>query len=135
MSAHSGSRSGQNQNNWGESRDQLSTGPAQEQHVPVRGFNAAEAKAALKRNSREPKPFFYKPGGKDTNRSGPWGSKPNTMANGKDFFLELRKQITNLRQVDARNHRRHDYQANIQRQLGPRRGHGKQELSGRWPIG
>ncbi|OOO13408.1 hypothetical protein OAory_01011570 [Aspergillus oryzae] len=118
MSAHSGSRSGQNQNNWGESRDQLSTGPAQEQHVPVRGFNAAEAKAALKRNSRgtlfcdvqtpigsltvliEPKPFFYKPGGKDTNRSGPWGSKPNTMANGKDFFLELRKQITNLRQGD-----------------------------------
>ncbi|KAE8164151.1 hypothetical protein BDV40DRAFT_261375 [Aspergillus tamarii] len=101
MSAHSGSRGGQNQNTtWGESRDQLPTGPAQEQHVPVRGFNAAEAKGALKRNSREPKPFFYKPGGKDTNRSGPWGSKPNTMANGKDFFLELRKQITTLRQGD-----------------------------------
>ncbi|GAB1194189.1 hypothetical protein APSETT444_003430 [Aspergillus pseudonomiae] len=95
MSAHSGSRGGQNQNAWGESRDQLSTGPAQEQHVPVRGFNAAEAKGALR---RKPKPFFYKPGGKDTNRSGPWGSKPNTMANGKDFFLELRKQITTLRQ-------------------------------------
>ncbi|KAE8356215.1 hypothetical protein BDV28DRAFT_127593 [Aspergillus coremiiformis] len=101
MSAHSGSR-GQNQNTantWGESRDPLSTGPTQEPHVPVRGFNTVEAKGALRRNPAEPKPFFYKPGGKDTNRSGgPWGSKPNTMANGKDFFLELRKQITALRQ-------------------------------------
>ena len=52
MSAHSGSRGGQNQNTtWGESRDQLPTGPAQEQHVPVRGFNAAEAKGALKRST------------------------------------------------------------------------------------
>ncbi|KAE8382698.1 hypothetical protein BDV26DRAFT_253000 [Aspergillus bertholletiae] len=100
MSAQSGPRGGQNQNTWGESRDQLSTGPTQEQHVPVGGFNAAEAKGVLRRNPREPKPSPYKPGGKDTNRSGPWGSKSNTMANGKDFFLELRKQITTLRQGD-----------------------------------
>ncbi|KAE8147725.1 hypothetical protein BDV25DRAFT_159704 [Aspergillus avenaceus] len=102
MSAHGNPRGGQAQNpsnNWGESRDQSGTGPAQDQHVPVRGFNAAEAKAALKKDPREPKPFFYKPNGKDVNRSGgPWGSKPNNMASGKDFFLELRKQVTSLRQ-------------------------------------
>ncbi|KAJ5577730.1 uncharacterized protein N7459_006694 [Penicillium hispanicum] len=70
--------------------------PAQDQHVPVRSFNAAEAKSILK---REPKASFYKPTGKDaTNQrsSGPWGSKSNTMANGKDFFVELRKQVASL---------------------------------------
>ncbi|EAW11935.1 uncharacterized protein ACLA_006940 [Aspergillus clavatus NRRL 1] len=97
ISGHSGNRGGQNSSTWGESRESSNTGPSQEQHVPVRGFNAAEAKAALR---KEPRPFFYKPTGKDAgnNRSGPWGAKPNTMANGKDFFLELRKQVTTLRQ-------------------------------------
>ncbi|GKZ20955.1 hypothetical protein AbraIFM66951_011306 [Aspergillus brasiliensis] len=95
MSAHGGSRGGQN--NWGDSRDQFASGPQQEQHVPVRGFNAAESKGALK---KEPRPSYYKPQGKDVNNraSGPWGAKPNQMANGKDFFLELRKQVTALQQ-------------------------------------
>ncbi|GIC93510.1 uncharacterized protein Aud_009998 [Aspergillus udagawae] len=98
MGAHSGNRGGQSSAPWTDSREPLATGPSQEQHVPVRGFNAAELKAALR---REPKPFFYRPSGKDANNnraSGPWGTKPNTMANGKDFFLELRKQVTALRQ-------------------------------------
>ncbi|KAL4865651.1 hypothetical protein BDV12DRAFT_174306 [Aspergillus spectabilis] len=101
MSAHGGPRGGQqnanaSNNNWGDSREVLN----QEQHIPVGGFNAGEAKAALSRGPGAPKPFFYKPQGKDANNrgNGPWGSKPNTMANGKDFFLELRKQITALRQ-------------------------------------
>ncbi|KAF7587557.1 hypothetical protein BBP40_007046 [Aspergillus hancockii] len=110
MSAHSTSRGGpnQNQNAWGGERDAPATSPTQEQHVPVRGFNAVEAKGALRRNPGEPKPFLYKPNnGKEANRAGggPWGSKlnggvnaANTMANGKDFFLELRKQVTALRQ-------------------------------------
>ncbi|OJJ44895.1 hypothetical protein ASPZODRAFT_17809 [Penicilliopsis zonata CBS 506.65] len=87
-------------NTWGASRDAASMGLPQDQHVPVRGFNAAEAKAALRRGQGEPRPFFYKPSGKEVNNraSGPWGSKPNTTASGKDFFLELRKQITTLRQ-------------------------------------
>ncbi|KAJ5183169.1 hypothetical protein N7492_000785, partial [Penicillium capsulatum] len=96
------------------------SGPAQEPHVPVRGFNAGEAKNILKKGtiglfdlpvpkhsthqylinpSPDSKASFYKPTGKDTNnqRSGaPWGSKSNTMAGGKDFFVELRKQITTL---------------------------------------
>ncbi|KAL4916510.1 hypothetical protein BDW62DRAFT_186164 [Aspergillus aurantiobrunneus] len=72
----------------------------QEQHIPVGGFNAADAKAALRRGPGAPRSYIYKGQGKDAgNRaSGPWGSKPNTMANGKDFFLELRKQVTALRQ-------------------------------------
>lgn len=88
-------------NAWSDSRDQSPAGPVQEQHVPVRGFNATEAKTALKRGPNEPRPTAYKPTGKDVNNnrsSGPWGAKPNNMANGKDFFLELRKQVTTLRQ-------------------------------------
>ncbi|GIJ91378.1 hypothetical protein Asppvi_010343 [Aspergillus pseudoviridinutans] len=97
MGAQSGNRAGQNSAPWTDSREQLATGPSQA-HVPVRGLNSAELKAALR---REPKPFFYRPNGKDANSnraSGPWGAKPNTMANGKDFFLELRKQVTALRE-------------------------------------
>ncbi|RJE26616.1 hypothetical protein PHISCL_01030 [Aspergillus sclerotialis] len=97
-----GGRGGQNANmtnSWGGSRE-FHSGPALEQHVPVHGFNAMEAKGALRRGPGEPRPYFYKPTGKDmnNNRTGPWGSRPNTMANGKDFFLELRKQVTALRQ-------------------------------------
>ncbi|RAH40432.1 uncharacterized protein BO95DRAFT_447897 [Aspergillus brunneoviolaceus CBS 621.78] len=109
MSAHGSSRGGPN--TWNDSsREQppppaaaaaAPSGPRQEQHVPVQNFNATESKAALRRGPGEPRPFFYKPQSKDTNNnraSGPWGAKPNQMANGKDFFLELRKQVTALRQ-------------------------------------
>lgn len=48
MGAHSGNRGGQSPAPWSDSRDQLATGPSQE-HVPVRGFNSAELKAALRR--------------------------------------------------------------------------------------
>ncbi|KAL2825323.1 hypothetical protein BDW59DRAFT_146422 [Aspergillus cavernicola] len=103
MSAHGGPRGGQqnpnaSNNNWGESQEQ-STGLGQEQHIPVGGFNAAEAKAALKKAPGAPKSFVYKLQGKDANNrgGGPWGSKANTMANGKDFFVELRKQVSALR--------------------------------------
>ncbi|KAI9930120.1 hypothetical protein MW887_011930 [Aspergillus wentii] len=98
-----GSRGGQNANvgnAWADSREQGLAGPALE-HVPVRGFNSAEAKRALRKGPGDAKTPIYKPTGKDANNNkagGPWGSKPNTMANGKDFFLELRKQITTLRQ-------------------------------------
>ncbi|EEH16186.2 hypothetical protein PABG_06273 [Paracoccidioides brasiliensis Pb03] len=79
-------------------------GPPQEQHVPVRFFNAAESKDALKQGCQSVgsrAPFVYKPVGKDANNSrasGPWGARPNCMTNGKDFFLELRKQVSALRQ-------------------------------------
>ncbi|OJJ55172.1 hypothetical protein ASPSYDRAFT_49346 [Aspergillus sydowii CBS 593.65] len=97
MSAHGGPRGGQQSPNTPSTSWADEVSGLQEQHVPVGGFNAAEAKAALR---RAPRPYFYKPQGKDANNraSGPWGSKPNTMANGKDFFLELRKQVSALRQ-------------------------------------
>ncbi|KAJ5199485.1 hypothetical protein N7491_011308 [Penicillium cf. griseofulvum] len=71
----------------------------QEQHVPVRGFNAAESKNMLKPGPTETQfSTPYKPLSKDgpTQRSTAWGPKAQNMANGRDFFLELRKQIATL---------------------------------------
>ncbi|KAM5456588.1 hypothetical protein McanCB49686_003219 [Microsporum canis] len=94
-------------------------GPSREPHIPVRGFNSVELKDALRKDYKkggqganplaadvpeEPQPVIYRPTGKDGNPvrpSGPWGSKPNSMANGKDFFLELRKQISGLQQSNV----------------------------------
>ncbi|KAL1969114.1 hypothetical protein VTN77DRAFT_368 [Rasamsonia byssochlamydoides] len=104
MGTQGGSRSGHSSNPsnaWGGPREQIPAGPPQEQHIPVRGFNASESKNALKRDPGEPKPAIYKPTSKEvanSRPSGPWASKPNTMANGKDFFLELRKQVSSLQQ-------------------------------------
>ncbi|CAI7640942.1 unnamed protein product [Penicillium glandicola] len=93
---------------WGASN------PPQEQHVPVRGFNTAEVKNVLKETKLSTP---YKTHSKDgpTQRSTAWGAKgtislrsqdtleqtltistAQNMANGKDFFLELRKQIASL---------------------------------------
>jgi hypothetical protein len=57
MSAYSGNRSGQNSAPWTDPREQqqVGTGPSQE-HIPVRGFNSAELKAALRRG-RHYRPF------------------------------------------------------------------------------
>ncbi|KAJ5512894.1 hypothetical protein N7463_002446 [Penicillium fimorum] len=78
---------------WGASN------PPQEQHVPVRGFNTAEVKSTLKPGPNEIKLSTpYKPQSKDgpTQRSTACGAKAQNMANGKDFFLELRRQIASL---------------------------------------
>ncbi|PGH18945.1 hypothetical protein AJ80_04272 [Polytolypa hystricis UAMH7299] len=131
MGGHQQDRHGNNRGqgahmNSAGSWSQPPMGPPQEQHVPVRGFNTAEAKDALKKGYQAatsggisyylpnlpsfrrsslfntdtgPPAIVYKPVAKDSNSvrpSGPWGSKPNSMINGKDFFLELRKQIAAL---------------------------------------
>ncbi|KAJ5603308.1 hypothetical protein N7537_006264 [Penicillium hordei] len=78
---------------WGASN------PPQEQHVPVQGFNAAEVKNGLKAGPHEAKLSTpYKSHSKDgpTQRSTVWGPKAHNMANGKDLFLELRKQVASL---------------------------------------
>ncbi|MCJ1469367.1 hypothetical protein MMC07_008000 [Pseudocyphellaria aurata] len=95
----------------GEERDWASHGPPQEQHVPVRAFNSLEVRDTLKTGytsvgsehmksvkykASAPQPKNMKPSG------GPWASRPNTMANGKDFFVELRKQISALQQGGER---------------------------------
>ncbi|KAF2142034.1 uncharacterized protein K452DRAFT_318353 [Aplosporella prunicola CBS 121167] len=75
----------------------------QEEHIPVKGFNSKEAKYTLKKwyqdankvGSGDGKSVLYKPQGDVTMRSGGvWGSKPNTMANGQDFWVQLRKQVS-----------------------------------------
>src|SRR2546423_2395930 len=88
----------------------------QEDHIPVNDFNAQEVRAALKNHS-EIKPAVYKAAEKPAPaaRSGsPWASKrtyhyshvrrmcltsvANMTAGGKDFFVELRKQVAALQQ-------------------------------------
>ncbi|MCJ1298577.1 hypothetical protein MMC08_001367 [Hypocenomyce scalaris] len=91
-------------------RDSAHYGPPQDQHMPVRGFNAQDTKEALKKgfNSLTPeeaKSVSYRPSGGQTSSAksgGPWASKPNNMVNGKDFFLELRKQMSALQQGGER---------------------------------
>ncbi|KAK2765490.1 hypothetical protein FQN54_008344 [Arachnomyces sp. PD_36] len=112
MQGRSGNHYGQgqnmNSNAWG-SRPGEAGAPTQEQHIPVSGFNGSESKDALRRvyqasGPGESKPAVYKATGKDANNarsSGPWASKPNTMVNGKDFFLELRKQVSASHQGTA----------------------------------
>ncbi|PGH17140.1 hypothetical protein AJ79_01278 [Helicocarpus griseus UAMH5409] len=99
--AHRGYGNNHAANSWGPPHG----GPPQEQHIPVRSFNAAESKDTLRQGFQSVglrAPFVYKPTGKEASNnraSGPWGSRPNCMVNGKDFFLELRKQVSALQQA------------------------------------
>ncbi|KAI9724788.1 MAG: hypothetical protein M1812_000064 [Candelaria pacifica] len=82
-----------------------SLGMAEDQHIPIRQFNAQETREVLKRAyvdaiGSESKPIIYKepmPAG-NAKPGGPWASKPNNMASGQDFFVQLRKQVTALQQ-------------------------------------
>ncbi|KAK4983317.1 hypothetical protein LTR66_006079 [Elasticomyces elasticus] len=55
-------------------------------------FNTVEVKEFLKRDG---KPKVYKVADNSPSAN-PWGSKLHQMANGKDFFVELSKQITTV---------------------------------------
>ncbi|KAL9107609.1 MAG: hypothetical protein Q9227_007512 [Pyrenula ochraceoflavens] len=74
----------------------------QELHTPVNDYNAREVEESMQKGSAN-KGTIYKlstsptDNTKTRNTGGPWASKPNTMSNGKDFFLELRKQVTAAR--------------------------------------
>ncbi|KAK2800463.1 hypothetical protein FQN50_008138 [Emmonsiellopsis sp. PD_5] len=74
-------------NSWGSPHG----GPPQEQHIPVKSFNAAESRDALKQgyqNVGVRGPLVYKPTGKEANNarsSGPWGSK-------RTFYPPIRAQ-------------------------------------------
>ncbi|KAL9624035.1 MAG: hypothetical protein Q9160_001788 [Pyrenula sp. 1 TL-2023] len=88
---------------------------SQEVHVPVNNYNAQEVEEALKPTSGMKDTYILASSSVDTSKAkGPWASKrntlvssdytkltfrsANTMSNGKDFFLELRKQISAARQ-------------------------------------
>ncbi|KAJ5318921.1 uncharacterized protein N7506_011625 [Penicillium brevicompactum] len=107
-----GGQGGPRDNNaWGASNH------PREQHVPVRGFNTAEVKSILKKEVSLHLLLFYLPKSnlcataietkssttyKATSKDGPnqrstaTGPKAHFMGNGKDFFVELRKQIAAL---------------------------------------
>ncbi|KAF2089240.1 hypothetical protein K490DRAFT_63377 [Saccharata proteae CBS 121410] len=76
--------------------------PPQEAHTPVRGFNAKETKEFLKSRYQAAQfatttsTLHKVQGDLGQRNSGPWGSKPNAMANGQDFWVQLRKQVSNL---------------------------------------
>ena len=70
----------------------------QEEHIPVNGFNAEEIRAGMKM-FYEVEPMIYKPAKKSAPTASlepSWATEPNMTSDGKDFFLELRKQITAL---------------------------------------
>ncbi|MCJ1322789.1 hypothetical protein MMC15_008139 [Xylographa vitiligo] len=93
-------------NAWGNERNKSEARNATEdQQTPAAGFNAKDTREFLKRafasiSSEDSKALRYKaptaPASMKT--GGPWASKPNTMGSGKDFFLELRKQVSALQQ-------------------------------------
>ncbi|KAL9119567.1 MAG: hypothetical protein Q9187_003881 [Circinaria calcarea] len=105
-------------NAWTTNNRRSRDSPTQEQHIPVKGFNAQETRDALKKAiasvaAEDLKSLRYKAtGGPAANvkTGGPWASKDpfpnnsavNTMSSGKDFFLELRKQMAALQHVNER---------------------------------
>ncbi|CAF9933262.1 MAG: hypothetical protein HETSPECPRED_008579 [Heterodermia speciosa] len=114
------------QNNDRGAKEPSPYGP-QEQFPSAKGFNAQEIRDALKQaynggGSEDDKPLKYKAPAGQANaakQGGPWGAKrtisrktvevrsmltyaANTMAGGKDFFLELRKQVSTLQQGTER---------------------------------
>ncbi|MCJ1373278.1 hypothetical protein MMC20_004506 [Loxospora ochrophaea] len=76
----------------------------------MRGFNSQETREALQKGYQSVSPEVVKtmrykaPAGQSGNAKagGPWASKSNAMGNGKDFFLELRKQISALQHTGER---------------------------------
>ncbi|KAL8839702.1 MAG: hypothetical protein Q9176_004309 [Flavoplaca citrina] len=86
-------------------QDVPSRGPVLDQHVPVNDFNAQEARDMLRiacgpSNKKETN-FRASNQTQGPKSGGPWAPKPNTMGNGKDFFLELRKQLSSNQQPSS----------------------------------
>ncbi|CAG8739567.1 1773_t:CDS:2, partial [Acaulospora morrowiae] len=85
------------------------------EHVPVNNFNSQEVDTFLNNGWKEEleryynntpeseKPEMYKPTEKAWGpKSGPvWGQKPHLMANGNDFYTELRKSSPNVQVSNA----------------------------------
>ncbi|MCJ1417071.1 hypothetical protein MMC32_003410 [Xylographa parallela] len=114
-------------NAWGNERNKGEARNAtMDQQTTAAGFNARDTREFLKRrkaagfwsqsyvqianfmlafasiSSEDSKALRYKAlaGPASTKTGGPWASKPNTMGSGKDFFLELRKQVSSLQQTE-----------------------------------
>ncbi|KAK7900718.1 hypothetical protein LTR67_003002 [Exophiala xenobiotica] len=69
-------------------------------HVPMAGYNSDAVEAMLKQGYEARAPL-YRPEVKSqgtTKAESPWGTKPGAMASGKDFWIDLRKQVAALQQ-------------------------------------
>ncbi|KAK4938615.1 hypothetical protein LTR10_020966 [Elasticomyces elasticus] len=99
-------RGGKSSSNVNRSADNTSNGPSSQtsvpppdDHVPIAGFNAEAVEAMLKQGYATKAPLYKQDSKPQTAKSdGPWGAKPGAMANGKDFWLDLRKQVAALQQ-------------------------------------
>ncbi|MCJ1407943.1 hypothetical protein MMC19_002014 [Ptychographa xylographoides] len=99
-----GSRAMSSDNAWASTRGKGNGQSATAgQQASAGGFKAQETRDLLRRGLKSVsgdnvKALPYKPPPiqAGTKSGGPWASKPNTMGSGKDFFLELRKQISAL---------------------------------------
>ncbi|ETI26204.1 hypothetical protein G647_02981 [Cladophialophora carrionii CBS 160.54] len=106
--ANQNRRGGKGPSNLSKSTDNVRNGPnapatslpPPDDHIPMAGFNAGAVEAMLKQGY-EPKTSLYKPDAKSQapSPSSPWGAKPGSMANGKDFWLDLRRQVAALQQT------------------------------------
>ncbi|KAI4290107.1 MAG: hypothetical protein L6R35_000627 [Caloplaca aegaea] len=103
-------------NNDRGNREVPQQGSAQDQHVSVNGFNTQDARNLLKNGvwtlrfcSEDAALTYQQVSAQNTRRQpiirllqvqlkAPDPGLPNSMGNGKDFFLELRKQLTSLQQ-------------------------------------
>ncbi|KIX01664.1 uncharacterized protein Z518_09390 [Rhinocladiella mackenziei CBS 650.93] len=106
FNAPQGRRGGKASSNISKSTDNIQNGPATQtslpladDHGPMPGFNSDAVEAMLKQGY-EAKAPLYKPDAKSqgAKSESPWGMKPGAMASGKDFWLDLRKQVTALQQ-------------------------------------
>ncbi|KAF2837975.1 hypothetical protein M501DRAFT_995244 [Patellaria atrata CBS 101060] len=78
---------------------------ADESHVEVGGFNGAAVRENLRKGYKdaiaasgadEKSLLFKSQADAPAKSGGVWGTKPSQMANGQDFFIQLRKQLANL---------------------------------------
>ncbi|OQN96139.1 hypothetical protein B0A48_18054 [Cryoendolithus antarcticus] len=80
-------------------RPESSTLNAQQEersHVAVNGFNTADVKALLNGGSKTLPAAYMVDDNGGIGRGGAWGSKPNHMASGQPFLVQLAKQIATL---------------------------------------
>ncbi|KAF2270817.1 hypothetical protein CC78DRAFT_1175 [Lojkania enalia] len=103
----SGQTNRQNQDRSSGNNTPTRDGGRQQQHVPVKEFNAAEVKEFLKKRYLESvgdqSSVYHKVQGDSVAKrsSGAWGSRGNMshlMPSGQDFFNQLKKQLQAIEQ-------------------------------------
>ncbi|KAI7286925.1 hypothetical protein KC345_g913 [Hortaea werneckii] len=98
-SSSAGGASGSNAGSNGATPALQQESKGAETHASVNGFNASEVKAFLSRDVKTAPSTYKVTEGGGAGRSGgggAWGSKPNAMANGQPFFVQLAKSVATI---------------------------------------